>query len=173
MACNCIKDFGFNIAYDTCKKIVYQDATVWVDTPSEYEISITTPVNNTAITLPIPTTGVLIITSINLGISTELVNLPSGIYCVEVTNCNGDKIKKDFINLCSYECQLANLLAVMDFSECCKNKEQELKEYNDIRLMIEGAKAKFDCDWCSKDEIKKLLRLIDKKLTQLNCNCNG
>ena len=173
MACNCIKDFGFNISYDTCKKIIYQDATVWVDTPSEYEISITTPVSSSPVTLTVPTTGVLVITSITLGLSTELTNLPSGIYCIEVTNCNGDKIQKDFLNVCSYECKLSNLIAVVDLTKCNDDLEEELKDYALIKTLIDGARAKFDCDWCSKKELKELLLYIQKKLNGLNCTCYG
>lgn len=170
MACNCIKDFGYNIAYDTCKKIVYQDATIWVTAPSSYDITITTPIGTSA-TLTVPVTGVLVITSQMLGLA-EDINIPSGIYCVTVENCNGDVIQKDFLNICTYECQLANLIAAVDFScnDCDKTTDQ-LKEYESIRFMLEGAKAKFTCDWCSVKELKKLLEYVNKKLQQNNCSC--
>ncbi|HMT02026.1 MAG TPA: hypothetical protein PKD00_01740 [Burkholderiales bacterium] len=171
MACNCIKDFGYNISYDTCKKIIYQDATVWVEEPSTYEISITSPASNTPVTLTVPTTGVLVITSGMLGL-TEDTNLPSGIYCVTVVNCNGDVIQKDFINLCTYECQLANLIAVIDLTACNEeNVAEEIAFYTFIKMLIEGAKAKFDCDWCSVKELKELLLYIKKKLDKHNCTC--
>jgi hypothetical protein len=171
MACNCIKNFGFNISYDTCKKILYQDATIWVETPSAYDISILSPVSTVAVTLTVPTTGVLVITSQLLGLA-EDINLPSGIYCVTVTNCNGDLIQKDFINLCTYECQLANLIAVVDLTACNENSiAEELKFYRFIKNLIDGAYAKFDCDWCSVKELKELLAYIKKKLDNHNCTC--
>jgi len=171
MACNCIKEFGYNISYDTCKKIIYQDATIWVEEPSEYEISVVTPVNNTPITLTVPTTGVLVITSQMLGLA-EDINLPSGIYCVIVVNCNGDTIQKDFLNLCTYECQLANLIAAVDLTVCNEdNIHEDLKFYSYIKALLEGAKAKFDCDWCSVKELKELLAYIKRKLESNNCTC--
>ena len=47
----------------------------------------------------------------------------------------------------------------------------QLKEYESIRFMLEGAKAKFTCDWCSVKELKKLLEYVNKKLQQNNCSC--
>ena len=135
MACNCIKDFGYNIAYDTCKKIVYQDATIWVTAPSSYDITITTPIG-TSVTLTVPVTGVLVITSQMLGLA-ENINIPSGIYCVTVENCNGDVIQKDFLNICTYECQLANLIAAVDLTACNEdNFETDLKFYSFIKSLL-------------------------------------
>lgn len=170
MACNCIKNFGYLISYNTCKNIVYQDTSVWVEAPSEYEITITTPTDHTA-TITVPTTGVVVIDSVLLGMSLEPTNLPSGVYCIEVTNCNGDKIIKNFLNVCTYECELANLLALVDLTKCNDDLEKELKDYYLIKTLIDGAKAKFECDWCSIKEVKELLLYIKKKLSKLDCHC--
>ena len=170
MACNCIKDFSYQISYDTCKKIIFQDTSVWVETPTEYEVTITTPTNHVA-TVTIPTTGIAVIDSIILGISTTQTNLPSGVYCVEYTACNGDKIIKNFLNVCTYECELANLLAIVDLTKCNEDLEKELKDYSLIKTLIDGAKAKFECDWCSIKEVKELLLYIKKKLSKLDCSC--
>lgn len=170
MACNCIKDFSYQISFDTCKKMIYQDTSVWVEEPEEYTITISTPTNQT-VDVVVVTEGVTIIDSIILGISSEQVNLPAGIYCITVTNCNGDTITKNFLNICTYECELANLLALVDLTKCNEDLEKELKDYQFIKLLIDGAKAKFECDWCSIKEVKELLLYIKKKLSKLDCSC--
>lgn len=171
MACNCIKEFSYNISYDTCKRIIYQDTSSWIEEPVEYQIEIITPLNSTPITLTVPTTGILIIDATALGLSEDYGNLPSGIYCITVTNCNGDKLSLDFINLCTYKCQLASLLAVLDLGCSSYELDKEIKEYLNIMLLIQGAEAKFNCDWCSKDEVKKLVTLIKSKLVAKKCSC--
>jgi len=170
MACNCIKEFSYQISFDTCKRIIYQDTSTWVEVPEDYVITITTPTNQ-VVDVTVVTSGVTIITSITLGISDTEVNLPSGVYCIEVTNCNGDKIIKNFLNVCTYECELANLLALVDLTKCNDDLEKELKDYYLIKTLIDGAKAKFECDWCSIKEVKELLLYIKKKLSKLDCHC--
>jgi hypothetical protein len=171
MACNCIKNFDYNISYKTCKEIHYQDASTWVEAPESYNITIQPPVGS-AVTIPVTTLGVTIITSVTLGLTSEPENLPAGIYCVTITNCNGDTIQKDFINLCTFECQLANLIAAIDLIGCNEDAvSKDLKFYYFIKTLIDGAKAKFDCDWCSVKELKQLIAYIKKKLDNNNCTC--
>lgn len=171
MACNCIKEFNYLISYDTCKRIVYQDTSSWVEEPLEYQIDVITPINNTPITLTVPTTGVLVIDSVALGLSADYGNLPSGIYCITVTNCNGDKLSLDFLNLCTYKCQLASLLAVLDLNSTNYDLDEQLKEYSEILFLIQGAEAKFNCDWCSKEDVKNLITRIKSRLSSKKCNC--
>jgi hypothetical protein len=174
MSCNCIKNFNYNISFNTCKYIVYQDLSTWVEAPSSYEIFIKLPSSNDFISITTLVTGVTIIDSIILGISTdEVVNLPAGIYCIKVVNCNGDIIYKDFLNLCDYECKLSNLLAVVDLTKPDYVLDELLETYLKIKILLDGAKAKFECDWCSTDELKCLLDLIKSKLNKLDCNCHG
>ncbi|HMT01763.1 MAG TPA: hypothetical protein PKD00_00395 [Burkholderiales bacterium] len=170
MACNCVKDFGYIITADTCKRLLYQDVSVWMEMPEEYTITITTPTNIEA-TITVASTGVTIINSILLGISTEEVNLPPGVYCIRYTKCNGDVVYKDYLNLCVYECELANLLANVDMTKCNSDLLEELENYRLLKYLLEGAKAKFECDWCSVQELKTLLLTIKEKLKGLNCNC--
>lgn len=169
MACNCIKNFNFTISYNSCKKIVYQDTSEWVETPVEYTIQLTTPINSTPIELVVPTEGFLVIDNTTLGISEG--NLPSGIYCVTTTNCNGDKLSLDFLNLCTYKCQLANLLAVLDLSAANYDLEEQIKDYQQIKLYLDAAEAKFNCDWCSKEDVITLIKEIKNKLSTKKCNC--
>lgn len=170
MSCFCIKDFSYNITYNTCKRILYQDNSVWVNIPDTYDIRIKYPGYNGFKTIEVVTNGVTVINSISLGISTNEVNLPTGIYCIEVTNCNGDVITLDFLNTCIYECELSNQLSGINFLNCTDYKE-DIERYKEIKLLLEGAHAKFSCDWCSKDEVKKILELIRKKLDNLSSNC--
>ncbi len=171
MSCNCINTFSFNIHFNDCKSIIYIDNSLWVEVPETYVINILVPGTTIwkefIVNTNVPTT----ITAVQL-IGFDQ-NLPSGIYCVKVTNCNGDIFQYDFLNLCTYECQLANLISMMDFS--CKNNvvEEQLEQYMTIKLWLEAAKAKFDCDWCNKEEVKVLLSMLNKKLNNVkNCKCS-
>ena len=173
MACNCIKEFNYHISFSSCKKLIYQDLSTWVEAPTEYEIFIKPPIGD-FISVTVNVTGVTIIDSILLGITDEeQVNLPAGIYCIKVINSNGDIIFKDFLNLCIYECQLANLLAVVDLTKPDYALKELLSEYSSIKLLLDGAYAKFDCDWCSTTELKCLIDLIKNMLSKLDCNCHG
>ncbi|HMT03384.1 MAG TPA: hypothetical protein PKD00_08790 [Burkholderiales bacterium] len=173
MACNCIKEFNYHISFDTCKRLIYQDLSTWVESPSYYDVYIKLPTSSDFISLTVSVTGVTIIDSVLLGISEEPINLPAGIYCIKIINCNGDVIYKDFLNLCIYKCKLSNLLAVVDLTKPNYELKELLEEYSSIKLLLDGAEAKFECDWCSTKELKCLLDLIKDMLNKLDCNCHG
>jgi hypothetical protein len=103
MACNCIKEFAYTITTPDCKHLLYQDNSTWVEVPETYEISIEIsgyPIKIFTVTTNSPT----LISAVQLiGIDQ---NLPTGIYCIKVTNCNGDIIQYDYLNLCTAECSL-------------------------------------------------------------------
>ena len=171
MACNCIKNYDYNISHKTCKELVYQDASTWVEAPETYEITILPPVGSATV-VTVNTNGVTIITTVTLGLTDEPENLPAGIYCITVTNCNGDTIQKDYLNLCTFECQLANMIAAIDLTACNEdNFKEDIKTYAFIKTLIEGAKAKFECDWCGVKELKELIAYIKQKLDNNNCTC--
>lgn len=170
-SCFCIKNYSYNITNNTCKRIIYQDISEWINVPETYEIRIKYPGGSNFITITAYTNYPTIINSIILGLSTtEEVNLPAGVYCIEVTNCNGDIFKMDFLNTCIYECELANLLASVNFLNCSDNKA-DIEKYKEIKLLIEGAHGKFHCNWCSLQEVKDILDIIAKKLKTISSNC--
>ena len=170
MACNCLKEFKYNISYKTCKEIHYQDVSTWVEVPEEYEITITTPVGAPKV-VTVTTNGITVITPETLELSTT--NFPAGVYCIQVTNCNGDVITKNFLSLCVLECELASALALIDFSKCNDDIKEELERYDFIFHLLQGAKAKFECDWCSINEVKEIIVRIKELLAGLNCECHG
>lgn len=170
MACNCIKEFAYTITTPDCKHLLYQDNSTWVEIPETYEISIEIsgyPIKIFTVTTNSPT----LISAVQLiGIDQ---NLPTGIYCIKVTNCNGDIIQYDYLNLCTAECSLSNLLSNLDL--LCTNEELETqtKEYLNIKFWLDAIRAKFNCDWCARGELKLLITALQKKLSNAkNCKCS-
>lgn len=153
MACNCIKEYMYNVQFKDCKTLIYEDKSVWVEQPTTYQISITTPVST------IPKVFDIITNQPNVLYAKDIIgidqNLPIGIYCISVVNCNGDIFTYDFINLCSLECEIANELAYLDM-----NDKEAIKAISDKKLWLDILYAKFNCDWCDKEDIKKLLMFL-------------
>lgn len=161
MSCNCLKSFNYQISYKDCKTILFEDKSVWVEKPTQYTISILVSGFSTWKEVIVNTDGLNVITSQTLiGLNQ---NLPIGIYCLKTINCNGDEYNYDFLNLCTYECELANELSSLDL-----NDKDAISTFKDKKLYIDAINAKFNCDWCNKDDINSLLSII-KKNNNGNC----
>ena len=56
-------------------------------------------------------------------------------------------------------------------------KEQSIdkdgKEYLNIKFWLDAIRAKFNCDWCARGELKLLITALQKKLSNAkNCKCS-
>jgi hypothetical protein len=162
MECNCIKEFSFNIKFNSCSELVYTDTSIWADAPETYSIVIVLPGSSKEYNFTIEIGKIKIIKAEDFG----LTILPIGVYCVIVVNCNGDKIRQDFLNLCSLECSLSNLIATTNLDEC-----ENLSKYMKYKTQLEGIYAKFNCDWCNKDEVTNLIKQLKKELDGEGCSC--
>lgn len=143
------------IEFEDCNTLLYKDLSIWVEVPETYQIKITYFGGELLVIVTTNTTTII------------EGNFPSGIYCIEVINCNGNTIKSEFLNLCKLECELKNKIASIDF---CKINDKELADLQKLLNYILFAKAKFNCEWCDSKEITKYLDLLKKELTD-DCNC--
>jgi hypothetical protein len=171
MSCNCIKDFKYTVHFPDCRTLLYIDLSTWVEVPETYLIEILVPGSSIWKEFLVSANSTTSITALQLiGIDQNLV---SGIYCLRTTNCNGDILQYDFLNLCTYECSLANMIASLPICYLAEKGNKTVALYKDLKLYLEAAKAKFDCEWCSNDDVKELLNMFKKLSNNVeDCKCS-
>lgn len=154
MVCACINQYNYIVEFPDCNTIIYKDLSSWVEVPPTYTIVITYP-------------GGTLTWVIETGVSNYMEGtFPSGVYCIEFVDCNGDIIKSQFLNTCLLECAIKEKIA----SILLCDDDTKWKQIETAKKYIEIAHAKFECEWCDISEVTKFLDLAKKELNDCTCS---
>jgi hypothetical protein len=161
------------------KTLAIADVSTYPDDPpvvSSPTIEITIP-NFAQIVLPFVVNSITAYTSITLGISTEEVPLPDGIYYIKysVAPAYLNYVEKSIIRIDRLQEKFDEAFMGLDMMECDKAiKTQAKVELNTVYFFIQGAIAA--ANNCAIDEATKLYIQADKMLDRFisnDCGCSG
>ena len=121
MNCSCIKgegSFNFTLEPLDCETLIYKDYSEWMEGdrysfPETYTVQVFPPGANDPIHLDLNVGESNSITSIELFGGTTKRQIPDGVYCFTLENCQYRYIKHKAVT-CSLDCALDNLIATSD-----------------------------------------------------------
>ncbi len=134
MKCSCIKgDYNFALDYSDCSRLVYTDASLWMQSPDHfipdtYQIVVTTPTGSPSQPLDVFTQAATTFKAGDLGLPSECI--PDGLYEFSATTC-GDTFFRTIGIMCSLRCCLNDFIT--------KSTIQDLDTINTIEFYIKSA----------------------------------